>query len=62
MSSGKYGIIAPIPVRLVDLLMSMGLKDMFFNSWCNLEGVVCAFMRNYYIAFDRMWKDIDLDG
>lgn len=58
--SGKHGIIAPMPDRLADELISMGSMGMFFNSWWNLVGVVFDLMQIYSIYFDRIRKETDL--
>lgn len=51
VSSGRYGILAPMTDELVDLLMKMGLKGLFRSSGWDLASFECDFMRIYAIDF-----------
>lgn len=57
---GRYGILAPIPDRLVDMFMTMGLKVLFRSSGCDLGSVVCALMLIFAIDFDRIRRETDI--
>lgn len=60
VSSGWYVIIDPIPDRLVDLLITRGLKGIFRNFGWDLVPVVGAYLRIYAIDFGHIRKKKDL--
>lgn len=60
MPSGWFEILAPMPDRLLDVLMNMGLKCLFHNSGWDLVSVVCVFMRIFAIYLDLILKETEL--